>query len=385
MDGSVVRKILISGASIAGPTLAWWLRRFGFEPVLVERMGGPARGGHAIDVRGAALEILEAMDLAGTARDNAMRMKGVSIIDDEGRETWRSEEMTISGGRLDSPDVEILRDRLSHVLVGGLPEGVRMQYGDSILALDEDADGVAVGFASGTRDRFDLVIGADGLRSNTRRMAFGEDHLFLRSFDVALAPFSAPNTLGLEDWQISYKGRNGGYMVYTTPENDQLRVCFNVPSGLGDDLGDRAAQMARIREATKGLAWETPRFLEAMEAAPDFYLGLIAQVRMDRWSKGRVALVGDAGYCPSPYTGQGATLAIVGAYVLARALARWPDDHAAAFAAYERELRPFVEANQAIADLTRDKRFQEDPEYYSRVVEPAMDRAKHAIALDGLR
>lgn len=377
-------KILISGASIAGPTLAWWLHRAGFEPVLVEKMPGRARGGHAIDVRGAALQVLEAMGVDEKVRANAMRMKGVSIIDDEGREVWRSDSMTISGGSFDNPDIEILRDRLSHVLVDALPPEVGIRYGDHVTATAEDAEGVEVTFASGNVERFDLAVAAEGMRSPIRRMVFGEDRQFLHSFDIALAPFSAPNTLGLEDWQISYKGEKGGYMVYPTPENDQLRVCFSVPSGIDDDLGDRAHQMARIREQVSGLRWETPRFLEAMEAAPDFYLGLIAQVRMPHWTRGRIALVGDSGYCPSPFTGQGATLAIVGAQVLASELARSAEDHEAAFARYEARMRPFVEINQAIAGLTQVPEFESDPEYYGRVVEPAMDKAKFAIELDGL-
>ncbi len=376
------RDVLISGASIAGPTLAWWLHRARFRPVLVEKMPGRARGGHAIDVRGAALKVLEAMGLDEKTRASAMRMKGVSIIDDEGKEVWRSDSMTISGGSFDNPDIEILRDRLSHVLVDALPPEVEIRYGDHVIALADGPDGVEVTFASGRTERFDLVVAAEGMRSGIRRMVFGEDRQFLHSFDIALAPFSAPNTLGLEDWQISYKGKKGGYMVYPTPENDALRVCFSVPSSIDDDLGDRVQQMARIREQVSGLRWETPRFLQAMEAAPDFYLGLIAQVRMPHWTSGRVALVGDSGYCPSPFTGQGATLAIVGAQVLASELARTPGDHAAAFARYEARMRPFVEANQAIAALTQVPEFESDPEYYGRVVEPAMDKAKIAIELD---
>jgi len=380
----MAHRILISGASIAGPTLAWWLHRAGFQPALVEKMPGRARGGHAIDVRGAALKVLEAMGLDEKVRANAMRMKGVSIIDDAGKEVWRSDSMTISGGSFDNPDIEILRDRLSHVLVDALPPEVEIRYGDHITAMAEDAGGVDVTFASGKTERFDVVVAAEGMRSGIRRMVFGPDKEFLHSFDIALAPFSAPNTLGLKDWQISYKGEAGGYMVYPTPENDALRVCFSVPSGIDDDLGDRAQQMARIRDQVSGLRWETPRFLEAMEVAPDFYLGLIAQVRMPHWTSGRVALVGDSGYCPSPFTGQGATLAIVGAQVLASELARSPGDHVAAFARYEARMRPFVQVNQAIADLTQVPEFENDPDYYSRVVEPAMDKAKFAIELDGL-
>lgn len=379
-----MKRILVAGASIGGPTVAWWLHRFGFDVTLVERMDGPARGGHAIDVRGTAVTVLEAMGLADATRDNAMRMKGVSIIDQSGQEVWRSEEMTISGGRFGNVDIEILRDRLAHVLVGGLPSQVPIIYGDSIAAMHETDDAVEVTFASGRKDVFDIVIGADGLRSQTRRMRFGEDQEFLHSFDIAFAPFSAPNSLGLADWQISYKGLGGGYMVYTTPENDSLRVCFNVPASLDDDLGEREAQIERVRRECADLGWETPQFLEAMAVAPDFYLGLVAQVRMDRWSRGRVALVGDSGYCPSPYSGQGATLAIVGAYVLAAELAAADGDHLTAFDRYETRMRPFVDANQAIVKLTRDPRFESDPDYYMDVIEPAMDRAKFAIDMGGL-
>ncbi|TCM20709.1 2-polyprenyl-6-methoxyphenol hydroxylase-like FAD-dependent oxidoreductase [Novosphingobium sp. PhB165] len=377
-----MKDILVSGASIAGPVTAWWLHRFGFRPVLVERLSTGPRGGHAIDVRGKALAVLEAMDLEHAVRANAMRMKGVSIIDDDGKEVWRSEEMTISGGPLDNPDIEILRDRLANTLVNALPKEVPVCFGNSIVDVQETEEGVDVAFKSGERRRFDLVIGAEGLRSDLRRRCFGVDEEFLRPFGIALAPFSAPNTLGLKDWQISYKGAAGGYMVYPTPENDQLRVCFSVPASLGEDLGNRAEQMARVRERTMHLGWKTGHFLEAMESAPDFYLGLIAQVRMDRWSKGRIAVVGDAAYCPSPYSGQGATLAIVGGFVLASEIARSPEDHAAAFARYEARMRPFVELNQAIADLTRDERFERDPGYYGDIVVPAIEKAKNAIVLD---
>lgn len=378
-----MRTVLISGASVAGPTLAWWLHRRGFAVTIVERMPGPAKGGHAIDVRGPALDVLDAMGVRQAAFAERMRMKGVSIIDESGAEVWRSEEMTISGGKFDNDDIEILRDKLSRVISDLLPAEIEVVYGDSISALEQDDSGVDVTFAKGSQRRFDFVVGADGLRSNVRNLVFGQDSDFLHSFDIALAPFSAPNTLGIEDWQISYRESNGdGYMVYTTPDNSELRICFSTPATLADMAPDRASQMARIRQHCGHLGWETPRFLDAMEAAPDFYQGLIAQVKMDRWSSGRVALVGDAAYCPSPYTGQGTSLAIVGAYVLAQELAGTPDHPADAFARYDRKMRPFVDANQAIAELTRDPRFGSDPEYYGTVVEPVIDAAKMAIDLE---
>jgi 2-polyprenyl-6-methoxyphenol hydroxylase-like FAD-dependent oxidoreductase len=375
--------ILISGASIAGPALAWWLRRAGFRPVLVETSPQPRPGGHAIDVRGAALRVLRAMGLAEEALANRTRMKGVSEIDAEGREIWRSEDFTISGGSFSLEAIEILRFDLSRILMQALPDDVEVIYGDAVSSLAETDDGVVVIFRSGTARRFDLVVGADGLPSNTRKLVFGPSSDFVRPFGFALAPFSCPNILGLQDWQLTYKDGAGSCTVYTAPGNESLRVSFGFAAPMEEVPPDRAGQLALVRRRCEHMGWKVPELLQEMERAPDFYLGSFAQVKMPRWTRGRTALVGDAAYCPSPYTGQGTSLAIVGAYVLAEELARTPDDHAAAFDRYEMKMRPFVEENHAIADLTRDERLS-DPEYYTTVVEPALERAKDAITLEGL-
>jgi 2-polyprenyl-6-methoxyphenol hydroxylase-like FAD-dependent oxidoreductase len=381
-EAAVNQKILVTGASIAGPALAWWLERFGFVPTLVEKAPSPRPGGHAIDIRGAALDVVRAMDLLDEIASKRTRMTGVSKLNASGAEIWRSEDMTISGGSFGKEAIEILRDDLSQILVEALGAGIERIYGDSVAAVSEDESGVTVEFDNAAARRFDLVIGADGLGSAMRKMVFGPDDSFLRPFDIVLAPFSAPNILGLKDWQLTYDGgRKNSCIIYTAPDNEALRVCFGFPAKIADLPGDRAAQIALVRETCAHMRWEVPRLLDAMEAGRDFYLGPIAQVKMEHWTHGRIALVGDAAYCPSPFTGQGTSLAIVGAYVLAWELARSPRDHAAAFAGYERRMRPFVEINQAIADLCRDPRFREDPRYYLDVVEPAMADAEGAIEL----
>src|SRR5439155_1573975 len=194
---NAVKDILICGASIAGPALAWWLRYRGFNPVLVEKAPAPRPGGHAIDIRGAALDVVQAMGLEQEIRDNRTRMKGVSKLNADGKEIWRSEEMTISGGSFDKRAVEIIREDLSRILVGALPEDIEIMYGDSVKALDEHADGLSVSFENCADRRFDLVVGADGLTSSMRRMVFGADSRFVRPFNVVLAPFSTPNLIGL--------------------------------------------------------------------------------------------------------------------------------------------------------------------------------------------
>jgi 2-polyprenyl-6-methoxyphenol hydroxylase-like FAD-dependent oxidoreductase len=378
-----MKTVLISGASVAGPALAWWLQRAGFKPVILETSPGPRPGGHAIDVRGAALRVLRAMGLAEEAQANRTQMKGVSEIDGEGREIWRSEDFTISGGSFSLEAIEILRFDLSRILVGALPDEVEIIYGGSVTSLTETDDWIVAAFRGGGERRFDLAVGADGLPSNIRKLAFGPNADFVRPFGFALAPFSCPNIIGLKDWQLTYRDGVGSCTVYTAPGNESLRVSFGFAAPMEEVPSDRAGQLALVRERCAHMGWNVPELLEAMDQAPDFYLGSFAQVKMPGWSKGRTALVGDAAYCPSPYTGQGTSLALVGAYVLAQELARSPDDHAAAFARYERKMRPFVEENHAIADLTRDGRLS-DPEYYTTVVEPALEKAKDAISLEGL-
>lgn len=376
-----MKSVLIAGASIAGPALAWWLKRFGFAPTIVEKSSAPRPGGHAIDIRGSALDVVRAMGVADEISARRTRMTGVSKLNAAGEEVWRSEEMTISGGSFGAEAIEILRDDLSSVLVSALPKDIEFLYGDSIRSVAEGADGISVSFDKGADRTFDLVIGADGMASGLRKMIFGDDDQYVHPFDIVLAPYTAPNILGLEDWQLTYDAGKDSCMIYSAPGNKALRVCFGFSAKLADVPVDRAAQIALVRKNCSHMGWEIPRLLDAMDQAKDFYLGPIAQVKMESWTKGRVALVGDAAYCPSPFTGQGTSLAIVGAYVLAWELAHSPSDHAVAFTRYDERMRPFVDINQAIASLSRDPRFGEDPAYYVDVIEPAMAKAERAINL----
>jgi 2-polyprenyl-6-methoxyphenol hydroxylase-like FAD-dependent oxidoreductase len=366
-----MRSILISGCSIAGPATAYWLRELGFAPTIVERSPIIRPGGQAIDVRGKALEVLERMELLNSARALRTTMKGVSVIDGDGNETWRSEEMTFSGGRFDANDVEILKDDLTDTLVKAV-NGVEIIYGDSIATLREEPDCIEVEFREGGRRRFDLLVGADGLHSNVRQLAFGDERKFLREMGIGLAVFTIPNYLGLSDWQIAHRRPDGGYVVYTARENRELRIALGFKATTEDECrGDIGAQKLLVARQTAGFGWEVPRFIQKMEDSTDFYFGAVAQVKMDGWSNGRVVLVGDAAYCPSPFSGQGTSLALVGAYVLATELARNQSDCSAAFERYESRMRPFVALNQALIDVEQD-----EPTAPQR-----LDEAKNAISL----
>ncbi|MFE6042272.1 FAD-dependent monooxygenase [Streptomyces sp. NPDC056452] len=362
--------VLISGGGIAGPALAHWLRGHGFGVTVVERGTGPRAGGQAVDVRGVALDVVERMGLLERARQVRTRMRGMSVLDPEGQEIDRSTEATFSSGRLDSDDIELLRDDLVELVYEHTQEGVEYLFGNSITALDEDGSGVQVGFAHGPSRRFDLVVGADGLHSAVRRLAFGPEERFAHHLGSYLSVFSADNFLDLDNWQMWLSDGDVGFGIMPVRDNSELRIAFGFESG--PLAHDTAALRRIVVDRLASLRWEGPRLAEAAREAPDFYCDAMAQIRMDHWSRGRVALLGDAGYCPSPLSGQGTSLALVGAHVLADSLARSHGDHTAAYARYEERMRPFVTLNQDLAT--------ENPG--GPASEESVTRAKNAFALD---
>jgi 2-polyprenyl-6-methoxyphenol hydroxylase-like FAD-dependent oxidoreductase len=363
-------RALISGGGIAGPALAYWLRRNGTEVTVVDRAPEPRPGGQAIDVRGVAMTVVERMGLVDELRALRTRMKGMSVVDAQGTELMRSTEHALSSGRLDSDDVEVLREDLVQLLIGATGD-VEYVFGDSITELHEDADGVDVVFERSAPRRFDVVVGADGLHSLVRRLAFGPESDFVHHLGTYLAVFTAPNDIGLRDWQVWLREGNAGAGIYPARDNTELRVNVGFQSEPLDlDHRDGGTARRLVAEHTSGLGWQIPHLLESMWDAPDFYFDAMAQVRMDAWTRGRVALLGDAGYCPSPLSGQGTSLALVGAHVLAAELAA-TGDHRVAFARYEERMRPFVALNQALAT--------ENPGLPA--AEESIERAKFAITL----
>lgn len=346
-------RVLVSGASISGLTIAYWLARYGFDVTVVERAPYLRPGGHALDVRGPALEVAARMGILTTLRDRSTKLTGIAVVDAAGQEIFRSTESTLTGGRLDSPDVEILRDDLCDVLHEAVGDRVEYIFGDSIASLAQDESSVDVTFVTAAPRRFELVIGADGLGSGVRRLAFGPDEQFLRAFsDVYVATFGMPNFLGLERWQVMYQQPDSvGALVMGLRKDVDARTYlgFSAPQGLDYDTRDIGAQKRLLAERVAGAGWVIPQITEHMLRATDFHFYSLSQVRMSRWSHGRIALVGDAGYAVSPGTGQATSVAMVGAYVLAGELATHKNDLRGGLDAYEDNLRAYVTRNQDIA------------------------------------
>ncbi|MDC0711691.1 FAD-dependent monooxygenase [Stigmatella sp. ncwal1] len=346
-------RVLVSGASISGLTIAYWLVRYGFAVTMVERAPHLRPGGHALDVRGPALEVAERMAILGAMRERSTKLTGMAVVDSDGQEIFRSTESTLTGGRLDSADVEIMRDDLCHVLHEAVGDQVEYIFGDSIESLTQDGSGVDVTFVTAAPRRFELVIGADGLYSRVRRIAFGPDEQFLRTFgDLYVATFGMPNFLGLERWQVMYQQPDSvGALVMGLRKDVNARAYlgFSAPKGIDYDFRDIDAQKRLLADRVAGAGWVIPQIVEHMLRATDFHFYSLSQVRMNSWSRGRIVLVGDAGYAISLGTGQGTTVAMVGAYVLAGGLATHKDDLVGGIAAYEDGLRAYVIRNQDIA------------------------------------
>ena len=346
-------RVLVQGASIAGPALAHWLRRYGAEVTVVEQTSGLRPGGQAVDARGVAKEVIRRMGLEAAVRAACTDTAGAYVVDADGNvlETHSAED---HGGDGYIAEIEILRGDLARVLYDDTRTGVEYLFGDRIAGLTQDADGVDVTFASGSRRRFDLVIGADGLHSALRAMVFGPRERFVRHLGLVLAYYTVPNEFGLDRWLIDHQ--EGGRSAGLRPVQDATRAIamFCFPAAELNASRDVDAQKGLLRERMAGFGWQTPRILAHLDETPDFYLDQVAQVVMDRWSSGRVGLLGDAAFSASPMSGGGTGLALVGAYLLAGELASVGWDPEAGFAGYEQRMRSYVDANQEIGRLHVD-------------------------------
>ncbi|MGW3423037.1 FAD-dependent monooxygenase [Streptomyces phaeochromogenes] len=339
--------VLVSGASIAGPAVAFWLQRYGFTVTVVEKSTGLRGGGYPIDVRGTAVEVARRMGILPQLQKAHIESRRLTFLNADGSEAAVVHPQAVVGG-VEGHDVEVPRGDLAEVLYGAVRDEVEFVFDDSIDVLTEHEHGVDVTFRSGVQRGFDLVLGADGLHSRTRELVFGPEEQFHRYLGYCFAIFTMPNTLGLSHEVLIWNTPGRAAALYAVKDSNELHAFLNFaqPEPPGELFRVPEAQRDLVATTFADDGWEIPSMVAAMRHANDAFFDTVSQVRMPCWSSGRIAFLGDAAYAPSFLTGQGSSLALVGAYMLARSLAAHRD-HTEAFAAYERDIRGFVELNQA--------------------------------------
>jgi len=342
-------RILISGASIAGPVAAYWLARSGVHVTVVEQSPALRKtGGHAIDLFRPAMEISERMGVLARIEERATGTTLLAV-----NRPWTSRTAHIDYvklvGMVSDRHVEIMRDDLSEIYYDACRDDVEYRFGERITAIADDG---TVTFERAASGKFDVVIGADGLHSGVRRLMFGDDvpERFLGGY---LAVVSVPKSLAREGEMTGFYEPRRVAMVYTADHLDDARAVFifRPERPLDYDHRDVPRQRDQLRAAFRGVSEEVDSWLADLERTPAFYFDAITQLEMSTWSRGRVTLVGDAGYCPGPAVGGSTSLAVYGAYVLANELARARGDYAAAFAAYEHTMLQPVLGSRSLAKV----------------------------------
>lgn len=346
------KRVLISGASIAGPAIAYWLVKYGFACTVVERAPALRTGGYAIDIRGAAVDVVKRMGLYDKVRAQDTGTESVVFVDKTGDELIKMDADAFGGRQND--DLEVMRGDLAAVLYEATKDSVQYIWNDTITELEESGQGVRVTFERGEPQTFDIVIGADGLHSTVRQIVWGDEDQFVRPLGAYISIATIPNYLGIKSQEVLFGVVGKSIGAYTANNNRDLKAMFLFSSKPihydRHSLAEQKQILADIFANEKG--WETVRFVDEMSKSSDFYFDFIAQTRMNALHKGRVALVGDAAYCPSPASGQGTSMALVGAYVLAGELKNAGGDYSQAFDKYQHAMHDFIAQNLKIAPAT---------------------------------
>jgi 2-polyprenyl-6-methoxyphenol hydroxylase-like FAD-dependent oxidoreductase len=347
-------RVLISGAGIAGPTLAYWLAHYGMEPTIVERAPRLRTGGYVVDFWGAGFDIAERMGLLPEIRRKGFLVREVKVVNRNGERVsgFPVEAFSrVTQGRY----ITLARSDLSATIFHALDGRVETIFDNSITGIEQDATSVRVSFERGATRDFDLVVGADGLHSRVRQLVFGPERQYEKYLGVKVAAFQAEGYEPRDELVYMMYTEVGQQVGRISLRDDRTMFLFTfADDNTGDGAEDNVpAQKDLLRRGFEKSGWECPRILQALDSSQDFYFDRISQIRMDAqqglWTRGRVTLLGDAASCVSLLAGQGSALAMVAGYILATELHRAQGDYAAAFARYQDQFGPFVLKKQLAA------------------------------------
>lgn len=342
-------KIAISGAGVAGPALAYWLRRTGHEPTLIERAPQFRTGGYAIDFWGVGYRVAQRMGLEADIRNAGYQFRSLRSVGPDGQ-TRSSLSVDRFRRATNGKLTTLARGDLAAIIYSTIEHDVEAIFDDTITAICQHTDRVSVNFEQAKSRDFDLVVGADGLHSTVRRLAFGPNLRAERYLGCFVAACVVEGYRPRDELVYVTYIRPGRSVARFALRGDRTLFLFVFRSSKGDDPGEIDARKSLLWREFADAGWECKPMLAAVDEADDLYFDVVSQVRLNRWNQDRVALIGDAAGCVSLLAGEGTGLAITGAYVLAGELLRAGDNHRRAFQAYERLMRPLVESKQSSAE-----------------------------------
>lgn len=356
METSKNKKVLISGASIAGFSAAWWLNSLGYKVTVVEIANEPRVAGGAVNIEGEAIEAAKRMGVFERLKANRLN---VELIEFKNADDVTEGSMVIPGDLDQLPDdeIEIERDKFIGILRDELKDDVEFIFNDRITALIETGDCITAEFKNSPTVGFELVLGCDGSHSGVRKLWFGPEKDYAHFLQAYFSITIVNKLLVKEKTMQMYGEPNKGLMLNAYNNKTDIIFCFNSEDEIAYNYRDGEQQRQLILNHFKGMKWRTDELLEEIKYSPDFYFDKFCQIKMPSWTKGRVALIGDAGYCASPAAGKGASLSVIGAATLADALEKHNGNFELAFQDYNKDLRPFIEEVQAIAEFNVRENF----------------------------